>query len=157
MSAASSTGIADRFHERLDAARPLVVGGLAMLVALRLTADTSSIHGTVHALEHVVLLFLVMEFALGVAVAESLSTERWLEGSVLVPYAVGTALLLAAHALGCELQPLSPVLGTLDAVHQCTAVGRELLALDVVAGLGVMTYLKEQLDAVADRFDTPIQ
>lgn len=155
--AATSTalGVAARIHERLDAARPLVVGGLAMLVALNLTADTSSIHGTVHMLEHAVLVFLAVEFALHVAVSDSLPTDRWLEAGVLVPYVTVTALLVGAHAVGCSVGPLSSVVGPLDAAHQCTAVGRELLALDVVAGLGVATFLKERLDAVAARFDSP--
>ena len=153
--AATSTAVVTRVHERLDAARPLVVGGLAMLVALNLTADTSSIHGTIHTLEHAVLAFLAAEFALHVAVSDSLPTERWLEAGVLVPYVTVTALLFGARAVGCGVGPLSLMVGPLDTAHQCTAVGRELIALDVVAGLGVATFLKERLDAVAARFDSP--
>lgn len=156
--AATSTapGVAARLHERLDAARPLVVGGLGMLVALNLTADTSSIHGSIHMLEHAVLAFLAAEFALHVAVSDSLPTERWLEAGVLVPYVTVTALLFGARAVGCGVGPLSVVVGPLDTAHQCTALGRELVALDVVAGLGVATFLKERLDAVAARLDSPL-
>ena len=138
-------------QRRLDAARPLVVGGLAALVVLDLTANTEAIHGSLHTLEHAILLFLVVELALDVAVSESSLGERWLEAGVLVPYVLLVAGAFLAGVVGCSLPSVTgPLAGAFDWLHNTVVVCRELVALDVVAGVGIAANARAFLESFVD-------
>ena len=138
-------------QQRLDAARPLVVGGLAALVVLDLTANTEAIHGSLHTLEHVILLFLVVELALDVAVSEASLSERWLEAGVLVPYVLLVAGVFLAGVVGCSLPSVTgPLAGAFDWLHNTVVVCRELVALDVVAGVGLAANAREFAESFVD-------
>jgi hypothetical protein len=138
-------------QQRLDAARPLVVGGLAALVVLDLTANTEAIHGSLHTLEHVILLFLAVELALDVAVSEASLSERWLEAGVLVPYVLLVAGVFLAGVVGCSLPSVTgPLAGTFDWLHNTVVVCRELVALDVVAGVGLAANAREFAESFVD-------
>ncbi|MFB6117004.1 hypothetical protein [Halosegnis sp.] len=141
----------DEVQRRLDAARPLVVGGLATLVVLHLTADTSAIHGSLRTLEHAILLFLVAELALDIAVTDGSLGDRWLEAGVLVPYILLVGGAFLAGVVGCGLPaPAGPAAGLFDWLHETVVVCRELVALDVVAGVGVAANARELLEEAVD-------
>ncbi|MFC7234776.1 hypothetical protein [Halosegnis marinus] len=132
--------LARELRDRLAAARPMAAGGLATLLAVNLAAG-GSVHGAIRPVEYALLAVFLADLGLD-ALVEGLSRPRLAEAAVVVPYAALVVGAVVGRWLGCGLPPaLRPLAGTLEWLHGATAVCRELVPLEVVAGAGVLTEL----------------